>query len=44
MLKQLIIEGSRQYLKPLNPRYPIIALTEQFKVCGVVVEKFKIYT
>ena len=44
MLKQLIIEGSRQYLKPLNPRYPIIPMTEQFKVCGVVVEKFKIYT
>ncbi|MCO6504206.1 MAG: hypothetical protein J6568_02150 [Snodgrassella sp.] len=44
MLKQLIIEGSRQYLKPLNPRYPIIAMTNQFKICGVVIEKFKIYT
>lgn len=43
MLKQLIIEGSRHYLKPLNPRYPIIAMTSQFKICGVVVEKFKIY-
>lgn len=43
MLKQLIIEGSRQYLKPLNSRYPIIPLNDQFRICGVVIEKFKIY-
>lgn len=36
--KQLIIEGDRQYLKPLNTRYPIIEFTEEAVVCGVVRE------
>ena len=34
--KQLIIDGSRRYLKPLNPRYPIIEITEEIIICGVV--------
>ena len=34
--KQLIIDGDRQYLKPLNPRYPIMETTEPATICGVV--------
>jgi len=25
--KQLVVEGSRRYLKPLNPRFPVIEIT-----------------
>ncbi|MBF0176038.1 MAG: LexA family transcriptional regulator [Magnetococcales bacterium] len=39
--KQLIIDGGQRYLKPLNPRYPIIAIDEKTMFCGVVVAKFK---
>lgn len=34
--KQLVIEGSKRYLKPLNPRYPIIEVTSEATICGVV--------
>ena len=34
--KQLIIDGSRQYLKPLNPQYPTI--TDEFTVIGKVIQ------
>lgn len=34
--KQLIIDGDRKYLKPLNPRYPIILIDEPIVFCGVV--------
>lgn len=34
--KQLIVEGSRQYLQPLNPRYPIMELDAEAVFCGVV--------
>jgi SOS-response transcriptional repressor LexA len=43
MFKQYISEGSHYYLKPLNNRYPIIEMSQRFHICGVVVEKFKIY-
>ncbi|MBF0135284.1 MAG: helix-turn-helix domain-containing protein [Magnetococcus sp. DMHC-1] len=39
--KQLIIDGGQRYLKPLNPRYPIISIDEKTMFCGVVVAKFK---
>jgi SOS-response transcriptional repressor LexA len=41
--KQLIVDGDRRYLKPLNPRYPIIDGVG-FRVVGVVVEKKKRYS
>lgn len=43
-LRELVIEGSRRLLKPLNPRYPIdeLALIVD-EVCGVVVYKSKAY-
>lgn len=34
--KQLVIDGDQRYLKPLNPRYPIIPITEECQICGVV--------
>lgn len=36
VFKQLIIDGNRRYLKPLNPRYPLIEITPQAIICGVV--------
>lgn len=41
--KQLMVVGSRTYLKPLNSRYPLIDVQGDIKVCGVVVGKFKEY-
>lgn len=34
--KQLVIDGGKQYLKPLNPRYPIIEVNSHATICGVV--------
>ena len=34
--RQLVIGGERRYLKPLNPRYPLIACTERTEIVGVV--------
>jgi len=34
--KQLIMDGGARYLKPLNPRYPIMEIRESATVCGVV--------
>lgn len=41
--KQLIIVGNRQYLKPLNSRYPLIDVRGPLQTCGVVVSKYKEY-
>lgn len=41
--KQLVIDGPRRYLKPVNPRYPIIPLERGASVCGVVREMRKLY-
>ena len=41
--KQLIIVGNKQYLKPLNSRYPLIDVQGQLQTCGVVVSKYKEY-
>lgn len=34
--KQLVSDGGRFYLKPLNPRYPILELKDDAVFCGVV--------
>lgn len=34
--KQLVQDGATYYLKPLNPRYPILKLEESAVICGVV--------
>lgn len=36
VFKQLIIDGARHYLKPLNVRYPLVDISPQTIVCGVV--------
>lgn len=36
--KQLIVEGGVRYLKPLNPRYPIMKIGSNASFCGVVVQ------
>jgi SOS-response transcriptional repressor LexA len=37
--KQLVKDAGRFYLKPLNPRYPMLELREDDVFCGVVREK-----
>ena len=34
--KQLVIDGGARYLKPLNPRYPLMEIRESATICGVV--------
>lgn len=36
--KQLVFDGGRRYLKPLNPRYPVIQTEPQTEIVGVVVQ------
>jgi SOS-response transcriptional repressor LexA len=36
--KQLVRDGGRFYLKPLNPRYPILEMNEDAVICGVLVQ------
>lgn len=35
-VKKLVIEGSKQYLQPINPRYPILEANQDAVFCGVV--------
>ncbi|MBF0283861.1 MAG: LexA family transcriptional regulator [Magnetococcales bacterium] len=41
--KQIIMDGGRRYLKPLNTRYPITEINESAVIKGVVVSKYKEY-
>jgi SOS-response transcriptional repressor LexA len=43
--KQLVMEGSRRFLKPLNPAWPdpIIELDDDAMICGVVFSKLEIF-
>ncbi|MBM9614724.1 S24 family peptidase [Desulfobulbus rhabdoformis] len=42
--KQLVLDGSSVFLKPLNARYPIKDMTGvEFRIIGVVVAKEKRY-
>ncbi len=34
--KQLVVDGGMRYLKPLNPRYPLMEIRQSATVCGVV--------
>ncbi len=36
--KQLVRDGGRYYLKPLNPRYPILEMADDAVICGVLVQ------
>lgn len=35
--KQLVVEGSQKWLKPLNPQFPVMPLNRPATFCGVVV-------
>lgn len=43
--KQLVVEGDRRFLKPLNPSWPdpIIELPGDATICGVVISKVEIF-
>ncbi|RMO12200.1 DNA binding domain/peptidase S24 domain phage protein [Pseudomonas cichorii] len=43
--KQIVTEGSRTFLKPLNPTWPdpIIELPPDTIICGVVISKLEIF-
>lgn len=43
--KQLVMEGNRRFLKPLNPAWPepIIELGQDATICGVVFSKLEIF-
>lgn len=36
--KQLVHDAGRRYLKPLNPRYPLIELSTGAEICGVLIQ------
>lgn len=38
--KVLVEDAGRQYLRPINPQYPIIDITEETHICGKVVGSF----
>jgi SOS-response transcriptional repressor LexA len=38
--KVLVEDAGRQFLKPINPQYPIIDITEETHICGKVVCSF----
>jgi SOS-response transcriptional repressor LexA len=39
ILRQYVVEGAKRYLKPLNPQYPMIEITEKVKILAVVLQK-----
>jgi SOS-response transcriptional repressor LexA len=43
--KQIVMEGRRVFLKPLNPNWPepIIELPSDAMICGVVISKLEIF-
>ena len=38
--KILVEDAGRQFLKPINPQYPIIDITEETHICGKIVGSF----
>lgn len=36
--KQLVIDGGHSYLKPVNPRYPLMPINGEASICGVVTQ------
>ncbi|MGI2068130.1 S24 family peptidase [Shewanella glacialipiscicola] len=39
--KQLIIDGTQRYLKPINPQYPLLQIDQPIDICGVVIGKIQ---
>ncbi len=42
--KQLVIEGTDKYLRPINPRYPVLEFCPLTKIIGVVRQVSKIFS
>ncbi len=38
--KVLVQDAGKHYLKPINPQYPIMELTEDMQICGKVIGTF----
>lgn len=38
--KVLVQDAGKHYLKPINPQYPIMELTEEMQICGKVIGTF----
>ena len=36
--KQLVRDAGKHYLKPLNPRYPLLEMLPDAVICGVLVQ------
>ena len=43
LLRQLILEGKKQILKPLNPRYSMIEMKRSIAIYGVVCQAFQTF-
>lgn len=41
--KQLILDGPQKFLKPVNPRYPVVPINGNATIVGVVVEKRQVF-
>ena len=41
--KQLVVDGPQRFLKPLNPRYPVIPINGNATIVGVVVAKQQVF-
>ncbi|MCG6364527.1 LexA family protein, partial [Vibrio fluvialis] len=42
--KQLIVDAGKKFLKPLNPYYPVIEISDNCKIVGVVKDaKLKLF-
>lgn len=39
VFKQFVIDGGIKYLKPLNPQYPMIEISNSTHICGIVVAR-----
>ncbi|OGT57568.1 MAG: hypothetical protein A3F14_05555 [Gammaproteobacteria bacterium RIFCSPHIGHO2_12_FULL_43_28] len=37
IFRQYVIDGGIQYLKPLNPQYPLIQIDDKTRICGVMI-------
>tara|TARA_R110000744_G_C19287438_1_gene554300 strand:+ start:337 stop:972 length:636 start_codon:yes stop_codon:yes gene_type:complete len=38
--KEYIIDGGKKFLKPINPQYPIVPLTDGAEIIGVIIGSF----
>ncbi|OSM05213.1 hypothetical protein MAIT1_03374 [Magnetofaba australis IT-1] len=41
--KEYVMDGGMKFLKPLNPRYPMVQVQDEIILLGVVVSKYKEY-